>query len=63
MAVIVNVYVPAVVGVPASVPVPSRLSVNVTPDGSPVCRSTADTANPHVGDPVDVTVKLPARPV
>ena len=38
VAVIVNGYVPAVVGVPASVPVPSTLSVNVTPDGSPVCR-------------------------
>ena len=41
---IVNVYVPAVVGVPESVAVPSPLSLNVTPDGSaPV------SDNVHVG--------------
>ena len=57
MAVIVNAYVPAVVGVPEIVPVPSPLSVYVTPAGRPV----ADDA--HVGDPVVVTVKVPARPV
>ncbi len=59
VAVIVNGYVPPVpaAGVPERVAVPSPLSVNVTPVGSaPV------SDNPHVGDPVDVTVKVPAWP-
>ena len=55
VAVIVNAYVPAVVGVPEIVPVPFPLSVNVTPAGRPV----ADNA--HAGNPVVVTVKVPAR--
>ena len=57
VAVIVNVYVPAVpaAGVPDNVAVPLLLSLNVTPDGSaPV------SDNVHVGTPVDVTVKVPA---
>ncbi len=60
VAVIVNGYVPPVpaAGVPASVAVPSQLSVNVTPDGSaPVSDKAA------LGTPVDLTVKVPARPV
>ena len=59
VAVIVNGYVPPVpaAGVPASVAVPSPLSVNVTPDGSaPV------SDNAELGTPVDVTVKVPAWP-
>src|SRR5208283_2862413 len=59
MAVIVNGYVPAVpaAGVPASVAVPSLLSVKVTPVGRlPV------SDNVHVGDPVDMTVTVPAWP-
>ena len=57
VALIVNVYVPAVVGVPESVAVPSPLSVNMTPDGSaPVSDNWA------VGTPVDLTVKVQAWP-
>ena len=45
-------------GVPERVPVPSPLSVKVTPPGrAPVSERAA------VGKPVDVTVKLPAVPV
>ena len=45
-------------GVPAIVAVPSPLSVKVTPEGrSPVADSAA------VGNPVEVTVKLPDVPV
>ena len=50
VAVIVTGYVPAAVGLPENVPVPSKLSLNVIPDGRPV----AD--NVHVGHPVDLTV-------
>ena len=59
VAVIVSRYVPPVpgAGVPASVAVPSPLSVNVTPDGSlPV------SDNAHVGHPVVATVMVPAWP-
>ena len=59
VAVIVTGYGPPelAAGVPESVAVPSPLSVNMTPDGSaPV------SDNPHVGVPVDVTVKVPAWP-
>jgi hypothetical protein len=59
LAVIVSVYVPPLpdAGVPLSVAVPFPLSLNVTPLGSvPV------SANVGVGDPVAVTVKLPAVP-
>ena len=59
VAVIVNGYVPPepAAGVPASVAVPSPLSVNVTPGGSaPV------SDNAQLGTPVDVTVKVPAWP-
>ena len=59
VAVIVNGYAPPepAAGVPASVAVPSPLSVNVTPGGSaPV------SDNAHLGTPVDVTVKVPAWP-
>ena len=59
VAVIVSGYVPPepAPGVPASVAVPSLLSLNVTPGGSaPV------SDNAHVGTPVDVTVKVPAWP-
>ena len=59
VAVIVNGYVPPVpaAGVPESVAVPSKLSLNVTPDGSaPVSDKSA------LGTPVDVTVKVPAWP-
>jgi len=59
MAVIVTVYSPpeSAAGVPEIVPVPSPLSVSVTPGGRPV----ADNA--HVGSPVDLTVKVvPACP-
>ena len=54
-----NGYVPPVfaAGVPASVAVPSPLSVNVTPGGSaPV------SDNVELGTPVVVTVKVPAWP-
>ena len=59
VAVIVNGYVPPVfaAGVPASVAVPSPLSVNVTPDGS-----VSGAGKVHVGYPVVVTVKVPAWP-
>ena len=59
VAVIVNGYAPPepAPGVPASVAVPSPLSVNVTPGGSaPV------SDNAQLGTPVDVTVKVPACP-
>src|SRR5687768_13533425 len=50
--------VPDCVGVPASVPVPLPLSVNVTPVGgaAPVWASAG------AGKPVVVTVKLPGEP-
>ena len=57
LAVIVNAYVPAVpdAGVPLNVAVPFPLLTNVTPLGSaPV------SVRDGVGDPVAVTVKLPA---
>ena len=57
VAVIVSVYVvPPVpkIGVPESAAVPSPLSVSVTPVGS-----APDSVNVHVGEPVDVTVKVP----
>jgi hypothetical protein len=59
VALIVNGYVPPVfaAGVPASVAVPSPLSVNVTPDGS-----VSGAGKMHVGYPVVVTVKVPAWP-
>ena len=59
MAVIVNRYGPPepAAGVPASVAVPSPLSVNFTPVGSaPVSDNAA------LGTPVDLTVKVPAWP-
>ncbi len=46
-----------VAGVPARVAVPSPLSVKVTPLGSAPFSVSAE-----VGNPVDVTVKLPAWP-
>jgi hypothetical protein len=58
-AVIVRVYVPpvAAAGVPASVAVPSPLSVNVTPPGNaPVWLSVG------FGNPVVVTANVPALP-
>ena len=59
VALIVNGYVPPVfaAGVPASVAVPSPLSVNVTPDGS-----VSGAGKVHVGYPVVVTVKVPGWP-
>ena len=59
VALIVNGYVPPVfaAGVPASVAVPSPLSVNVTPDGS-----VSGAGKVHVGYPVVVTVKAPGWP-
>ena len=57
-AVIVNVYVPAVVGAPEIVAVPSPLSVNKTPDG----RLPDVTDKPGVGNPVDLTLKAQASP-
>ena len=59
VAVIVNGYAPPepAPGVPASVAVPSPLSVNVTPGGSaPV------SDNAQLGTPVVVTLKVPACP-
>ena len=52
-------YVPAVPdpGVPLSVAVPFPLSLKVTPLGS-----VPDSLSDGVGDPVVVTVKLPAVP-
>ena len=59
VAVIVNGYVPPVpaAGVPASIAVPSPLSLNLTPRGS-----APFSDKPGVGTPVDVTVKVPAWP-
>ena len=57
VAVIVNGYVPPETGpgIPEIVAVPSPLSVNATPVGSvPVSDKT------HVGNPVDMTLKVPA---
>ena len=59
VAVMVNRYGPPEpgAGVPASVAVPSPLSVNFTPVGSaPVSDNAA------LGTPVDLTVKVPAWP-
>jgi hypothetical protein len=56
-AVTVSGKTPPLDGVPERVPVPSPLSVKLTPVGSvPV------TASAGVGLPVDVTVKLPGVP-
>src|SRR6185437_10742785 len=52
VAVIVSVKSPNVVGMPASVPVPSPLSVKVTPDGRPA------TAIAGTGAPVAVTANV-----
>ena len=59
-AVMVTGYAPAVsgAGVPLRVAVPSPLSVNVTPEGR-----VPDSANDGVGEPVAVTVNVPADPV
>ena len=59
LAVKVRGYVPAVpdAGVPLSVAVPFPLFVKVTPLGS-----APDSVRDGVGDPVVVTVKLPAVP-
>jgi len=58
LAVIVSEYVPPVpVGVPLRVAVPFPLSVKVTPLGR-----VPDSLSAGVGDPVVVTVKLPAVP-
>ena len=59
LAVIVREYVPALpdAGVPLSVAVPFPLFVKVTPLGS-----APDSVRDGVGDPVVVTVKLPAVP-
>ena len=59
VALIVNGYgsPESAAGVPASVAVPSPLSVNVTPDGS-----VSGAGKMHVGYPVVVTVKVPAWP-
>ena len=48
-------------GVPARVAVPSPLSVNVSHDGSLVPPNVV-ADNAHVGEPVEVTVKVPAWP-
>ena len=47
-----------VAGVPLNVAVPFPLSTSVTPDGSATPRPTIDDA----GNPVVVTVKVPAEP-
>jgi len=62
-AVIVNGYAPAVpaAGVPDRVAVPLSLSANVTPEGS-VAPGSASAMPPSSGNPVVVTVKLPAWP-
>ena len=59
VALIVNWYVPPVfaAGVPASVAVPSLLSVNVTPGGS-----VSGAGKMHVGYPVVVMVTVPGWP-
>ena len=59
LAVIVSEYVPPVpaAGVPPSVAVPFPLFVKVTPLGR-----VPDSLSAGVGDPVVVTVKLPAVP-
>src|SRR5690348_15219764 len=58
-AVIVMLYAPPdPVGVPASVPVPSPLSVNVTPEGKPLLA----LREVDEGVPLVVTVKLPCWP-
>ena len=59
LALKVSGYVPSVpgAGVPPSVPVPLPLSVNVTAVGS-----APDSVRDGTGDPVVVTVKLPAFP-
>ena len=59
VAVIVTGYVPPEpgAGVPASVAVPSPLSLNLTPRGSPPFSD-----KPGVGTPVVVTVRVPAWP-
>src|SRR6266702_117579 len=53
----VSVYVPTAVVVPAKVAVASPLSTNVTPEGN-----APDSLNAGVGEPVDVTAKVPAEP-
>ena len=60
VAVNVSAYVPPVPGsgVPLSVPVPSPLSTNATPPG----RATPPIAIEGVGNPVVVTVNVPATP-
>ena len=59
VAVILNGYVPPVpaAGAPASVAVPSWLSLNLTPRGS-----APFSDKPGVGAPVDLTVKAQALP-
>ncbi len=61
LAVIVIGKVPPALGVPASVAVPLLLLVNVTPAGSAPVSVIAIAA--LVGNPVVVTVKVPATPV
>ena len=64
VAVIVKVYAPVdpVGGVPDRVAVPSWLSTKLAQAGRPVCPPPVDWLMVGVGDPVAVTMNVPAVP-